>query len=52
MSAIREVIQESYRIIYEVLSDPPQVYVLRFWHAARGLAEIRESGEGGAAGDR
>jgi hypothetical protein len=31
------VIQESYQIIYEVLSDPPQVYILRFWHAARGL---------------
>jgi plasmid stabilization system protein ParE len=50
--AVREVIHESYRIIYEVLSDPPHVYVLRFWHAARGLAEIREGGQGGAASDR
>jgi len=34
--AVREVIQESYRIIYEVLQDPPRVYILRFWHGASG----------------
>ena len=35
-SAIREVIHESYRIIYKVYSNSNALYVLRFWHAARG----------------
>lgn len=38
--AVREVIQENYRIIYEVLQDPPRVYILRFWHGARGVPEV------------
>lgn len=33
---VREIFLGSYRIVYEVLGDPPNVYVLRFWHAARG----------------
>lgn len=37
--AVREVIQENYRIIYEVLETPPRVFVLRFWHGARGEPE-------------
>jgi len=31
---VREIIFGSYRIIYEVL--PERIYVLRFWHGARG----------------
>lgn len=38
--AVREVIQEKYRIIYEVLPNPPRVYILRFWHGARGEPEL------------
>jgi plasmid stabilization system protein ParE len=37
--AVRETVHGSYRIIYEVLGDPPVVYILRFWHAARGTPE-------------
>lgn len=39
-SAVREIIHGSYRIIYEVFHDPTVIYVLRFWHAARGTPEI------------
>ena len=38
--SVREIIHGSYRIIYEVISDPTTVYILRFWHAARGTPEI------------
>jgi toxin ParE1/3/4 len=38
--AVRELIEENYRIIYEVLPDPQRVYILRFWHAARGTPEV------------
>jgi toxin ParE1/3/4 len=37
---VREIIQGSYRIIYEILRNPDVVYVLRFWHAARGTPEL------------
>src|SRR5690349_20518308 len=40
--AVREIVHGSYRIIYELFRDPTVVYVLRFWHAARGTPEIRE----------
>jgi len=40
-SAVREVMQESYRIIYEVLQNPSRVYILRFWHGARGAPEVQ-----------
>ena len=36
---VREIVHGSYRIIYEVRSAPSAVYVLRFWHAARGTPE-------------
>jgi toxin ParE1/3/4 len=39
--AVREVLHENYRIIYEVLPDPSRVYVLRFWHGARGVPKVR-----------
>jgi toxin ParE1/3/4 len=42
--AVREVIHGSYRIIYEVFSDLEAIFVLRFWHAARGEPEIKATG--------
>jgi plasmid stabilization system protein ParE len=39
--AVRETIHGSYRIVYELLRDPDTVYVLRFWHGARGTPDIR-----------
>src|SRR4051812_41021679 len=38
--AVREIIHGSYRIIYEILREPEAVFVLRFWHAARGVPEL------------
>jgi len=38
--AVREIIRGAYRIIYEVVHDPSTVFVLRFWHGARGTPEI------------
>jgi toxin ParE1/3/4 len=40
LESVREIIHRSYRIIYEVLHDPDEVFVLRFWHAARGVPQI------------
>jgi toxin ParE1/3/4 len=40
LESVREIIHGSYRIIYEVLHDPNAVFILRFWHAARGVPEI------------
>ena len=41
--AVREIIHGSYRIVYELLHEPIAVFVLRFWHAARGTPEIRSN---------
>jgi plasmid stabilization system protein ParE len=38
--SVREIIHRSYRIIYEVFSESETVFVLRFWHGARGEPEI------------
>ncbi|MDQ2868925.1 MAG: type II toxin-antitoxin system RelE/ParE family toxin [Verrucomicrobiota bacterium] len=38
--AVREIIRGAYRIIYEVVREPSAVFVLRFWHGARGEPEI------------
>ncbi len=38
--AVREIVHGSYRIIYEVRHKPTVVYVLRFWHAARGAPDL------------
>jgi len=40
LKSVREIIHGSYRIIYELLHDPDAVFVLRFWHAARGVPQI------------
>jgi toxin ParE1/3/4 len=38
--AVRELIHGPYRIIYEIRPDPETIFVLRFWHGARGRPEI------------
>jgi plasmid stabilization system protein ParE len=40
--SVREIIHGSYRIIYEFYQSSGIVYVLRFWHAARGEPKINE----------
>jgi len=37
---VREVIHESYRIVYKVYAETKVVRVARFWHAARGQPNI------------
>ena len=39
--AVREIIHRPFRIIYEIFPDQAVVYVLRFWHGARGEPEIK-----------
>ena len=39
-AAVREIIVEPYRIIYEVNPDGQTVDILRVWHAARGQPEV------------
>jgi toxin ParE1/3/4 len=39
--AVREIIHGAYRIIYEIFPGREIVYVLRFWHGARGEPEIK-----------
>ena|ERR1035437_8528531 len=39
-SSVREIIHRSYRIIYESFPASKTVFVLRFWHGARGEPEI------------
>ena len=41
--SVREIIHGPYRIIYEVFSAPTVIYVLRFWHAARGAPQVTRS---------
>jgi plasmid stabilization system protein ParE len=41
--AVREVIHGAYRIIYEVFQDRQTIYVLRFWHGARGKPQIKSN---------
>lgn len=38
--AVREVLHGDYRIIYEVHRNPDAVYILRFWHGARGTPHL------------
>jgi toxin ParE1/3/4 len=38
--SVREIVHGSYRIIYEVNSAPDVLYILRFWHGARGEPSI------------
>lgn len=33
----REIVHGNYRLIYEIKSAPSSIYLLRFWHAARGV---------------
>jgi toxin ParE1/3/4 len=38
--SVREILHGPYRIIYEVFREPSAVFILRFWHAARGTPVI------------
>ena len=38
---VREIVHRPYRIIYETFAEQNAVYVLRFWHGARGEPEIK-----------
>jgi plasmid stabilization system protein ParE len=37
---VREVIHQAYRIVYKIEATSRVVYVVRFWHAARGEPDI------------
>ena len=39
---VREIVYRSYRIIYRLLKNPQRVFVVRFWHGARGAPQIVE----------
>ena len=43
-SSVREVIHGPYRVIYEMFPDREAIYVLRFWHGARGEPELKPKG--------
>lgn len=38
--SVREIVHGSYRIVYEFYGSSETIYVLRFWHAARGVPKI------------
>jgi toxin ParE1/3/4 len=40
-AAVREITHAPYRIIYEIFPEERIIYVLRFWHGARGEPEIK-----------
>lgn len=39
---VREIVHHSYRIIYEIFPGEEAVYVLRFWHGARGVPDVKD----------
>ena len=39
---LREIVHGAYRIIYRLTANPDRVFILRFWHAARGTPQIVE----------
>ncbi len=39
--ALREIIAVPYRVVYEVFESDHTVCVLRIWHSARGIPELR-----------
>ncbi|MEO6567736.1 MAG: type II toxin-antitoxin system RelE/ParE family toxin [Opitutaceae bacterium] len=41
--AVREIVHGPYRIVYELMHDPNAVFVIRFWHAARGIPRVRKA---------
>lgn len=41
--SVRELIYRPYRIIYEIFPSEQAIYVLRFWHAARGKPQVKSS---------
>lgn len=43
--AVREIVYGAYRIIYEVFPEQGSVYILRFWHGARGEPQTQDPAE-------
>jgi plasmid stabilization system protein ParE len=41
--AVRETVHGNYRIIYEVFHNRGTIYMLRFWHGARGNPKLEDS---------
>ncbi len=39
--SVREIIHGAYRIIYEIFPEEQTIYILRFWHGARGEPEVK-----------
>jgi len=39
-ATVREIIHGSYRVIYEIFPSAGAIFILRFWHGARGAPEI------------
>lgn len=39
--SVREIVHRPYRIIYELFPKQNAIYVLRFWHGARGEPEVK-----------
>ena len=40
LGSLREIIIQSYRVVYRVDDRNSSVQVIRFWHAARGVPEM------------
>jgi plasmid stabilization system protein ParE len=38
--AVRKIVHGAYRIIYELRHAPDVLYILRFWHGARGEPKL------------
>ncbi len=39
-SIIREIVVQSYRVIYRVNHESQKIEVIRFWHGRRGMPEL------------
>ena len=39
-ASIREIILSPYRLVYQVEEEEQVIFVVRIWHAARGIPEI------------
>jgi len=41
--SVREIIHGAYRIIYEIFPNQQTIYLLRFWHGARGEPKVKST---------
>jgi len=39
-ATVRELIHQSYRIVFKVYAGTKVIYVIRFWHSARGRPRL------------